>query len=257
MFDVPHSHPTRLEGLSIVLPCLDEAENIAAVIGAATTAARSVTDDYEVIVVDDGSTDATGAIAREIAERDPRVVVVSHPANRGYGAAVRSGIDASRLAWVLLTDADGQFDFSDLPRFVIDSPDYDMLAGYRAHRQDPWHRRVAAAAWKLLVRRSFGVNLHDIDCAFKLVRGDRLRSLKLSCDGAMLPTELLVRAMQDHWRIAELSVHHLPRLAGRSTGGNPRVALRALRERHAFSQDLRAVKVPLSARVLPSWPPLF
>jgi len=232
--------PTQLPGLSIVLPCYDEAENVAAAVAEARLAAERFSLAYEVVVVDDGSTDGTGELAVAIAAADPHVRVVTHEVNRGYGAAVRSGIAASRLDWILLTDGDRQFDLAELEAFLPLAAESDLVAGYRIDRADPARRRLAAEAWNRLMRRSFGVRIADVDCAFKLMRGPAARALTLDSAGAMVSTELLVRAQAAGWRIAELGVHHRPRQAGHATGGNVRVVLRAFRERRTLQRRLRA-----------------
>jgi glycosyltransferase involved in cell wall biosynthesis len=240
---------TRLPGLAIVLPCFDEAENVVAAVAEAQRAAERVADDYEVIVVDDGSRDGTGALAEALAAADPHVRVVRHPENRGYGAAVRSGFAASVAPWVLLTDGDRQFDLREAAAMVPLAASHDLVAGYRIDRADPPHRRLAAHAWNRLVRRSFGIAVRDVDCAFKLMRGEALRALPLESDGAMISTELIVRAGLAGWRVAEVGVHHRPRTAGEPTGGNPRVVLRAFRERRVLARRLQA-----EARGATAWP---
>jgi glycosyltransferase involved in cell wall biosynthesis len=229
-----------LPGLSIVLPCRNEAENVAAMTSDACEAARRVAEAYEVIVVDDGSSDATRAIARAVAARVPEVRVVVHQTNRGYGAAVRSGFDAARMPWVFLTDADRQFDLAQLDEFTIAATHADLVAGRRVDRADPLPRRAAAHAWNVLMRTLFGLPIRDVDCAFKLIRRDLLRSLDLTADGAMISTELVVRSVRAGARIEERSVEHLPRLAGRQSGLSPRVVARAFRELAATRRALAA-----------------
>jgi glycosyltransferase involved in cell wall biosynthesis len=237
-----------LRSLSVVLPCFDEAPNVAAAVAEAHAAASVFAQAHEVIIVDDGSTDGTGPIAEKLAASDRRVRVVSHEVNRGYGAALRSGFGATRHEWVLLTDGDLQFDLSELEAFVPLAADHDLIAGYRIGRADAVGRRFAAHAWNVLMRRSFGVGLRDVDCAFKLMHGDRLRALPLQSEGAMVSTELLVRARQADWRIAELGVHHRARAAGTASGGDPRVVLRAFRERRALLRALRTGEPELAPR---------
>jgi glycosyltransferase involved in cell wall biosynthesis len=232
--------PPALSSLAIVLPCFDEEPNVAAAVAQAQRAAERFAARHEVIVVDDGSSDHTGAIAESIAARDPRVRLIAHERNRGYGAAVRSGIAASRSDWVLLTDGDLQFDLSELELFLPLAGEADLVAGYRIDRADPVGRRLAAHAWNRLMRRTFGVRVRDVDCAFKLMRGPAARALELDSDGAMVSTELLVRAGLAGWRVAEVGVHHRPRLAGEPTGGDVRVVLRAFGERRALVRRLRA-----------------
>src|SRR4051794_11130586 len=152
MTAVPVAPPaTALEGVSIVLPCHDEAPNLVAAVRMASEAGRRHALEHEVIVVDDGSRDRTLAIATALAAADPAVRVVVHPANRGYGAALRSGIAAARQPWVLLTDADLQLDLAELEAFVPFAGTHDLVVGYRIERRDPYGRIVAAAAWNRLV----------------------------------------------------------------------------------------------------------
>ena len=231
---------TVLDSLSIVLPCYDEAPNVEAAVSEALAAGARFADEHEVVVVDDGSSDDTGAIAAAIAEHDPGVHVVRHEHNRGYGAAVRSGITASQGTWVLLTDGDLQFDLAELELLVPLTGEADLVAGYRLDRADPLGRRAAAHAWNHLMRTSFGVGVRDVDCAFKLMRGEAARALPLTSEGAMVSTELLVRAGLAGWRISEVGVHHRPRRAGEPTGGDLAVIARAFRERRALLRRLRA-----------------
>jgi glycosyltransferase involved in cell wall biosynthesis len=231
--------PVSLSSVSIVVPCFNEEPNVAAVVEDARRAAEQNAVWHEIIVVDDGSSDHTREVAEAIAARDPNVRVVVHERNRGYGAAVRSGIAASRWEWVLLTDGDLQFDLSELPRLVARTADAELVAGYRIDRADPLPRRLAAAAWNGLMRRTFDIPVRDVDCAFKLMRGSAVRALDLRSDGAMISTELVVRGWQAGWAIAEVGVHHRPRVAGAATGGDPRVIARAFRERRELAERLR------------------
>ncbi len=228
-----------LPSLSIVLPCYDEAPNVVAAVADADAAGSRFATEHEIIVVDDGSHDRTRAIAESIALLNPRVRVVAHEHNRGYGAAVRSGVEASGSEWVLLTDADLQFDLSELHLMLPLAADHDLVAGYRIDRADPVARRLAAHAWNRLMRWTFRIGVRDVDCAFKLVRGSAVRALDLQSDGAMISTELVVRAEMAGWRIAEAGVHHRPRPAGEPTGGDVRVVVQAFRERRALIHRLR------------------
>jgi glycosyltransferase involved in cell wall biosynthesis len=230
----------RLPGLTVVLPCYDEQDNVQGAVGDALAAGARCADVVEVIVVDDGSSDETRTRAEALAAQDLRVRIVAHEHNRGYGAAVRSGIDAARMPWLLLTDGDRQFDLHELADILPLAADHDLVAGFRISRSDPAPRRAAGAAWSWLSRRSFGVAVRDVDCAFKLMRTDAVQRLDLQADGAMISAELLARGARAGWRIAEAGVHHLPRTAGAPTGGDPRVVLRAFRERRALRDELLA-----------------
>ena len=234
----------RLPGLSIVLPCFNEEDNVADAVRYATAAASACAEDYELIVVDDGSTDATAERAAALAEADEHVRLVVHAVNRGYGDALRSGLDAARMPWVFLTDADLQFDLRELERFVPLVEDADVLVGRRAPRRDPFVRRANARAWNWLVRRLFAIPIRDVDCAFKLIRAELLEGLELKSHGAMISTELVVRLRARGARLSERDVEHRARVAGHQSGADPRVVLRAFRELALLRGELRRPPSP-------------
>jgi glycosyltransferase involved in cell wall biosynthesis len=231
----------RLSSLSIVLPCFDEEPNLAEAIDDALAAAAANSDAYEIIVVDDGSSDGSVHVAGDVARSNPHVRLIVHPQNRGYGAALRSGIAAARMDWVLLADADLQFDLRELADFVPMTRSADALWGRRILRQDRLVRRAAAAAWNRLVRTLFGLPVRDIDCGFKLIRRDILQRVSLQASGAMISTELAVGCRAAGARFTEIGVHHHARPAGEETGGRARVVLRAFRELFRTYPTLRGL----------------
>jgi glycosyltransferase involved in cell wall biosynthesis len=222
--------PATLPGLSIVLPCFNEADNLPCMLAEARKAAKLVADEWELIVVDDGSSDGTFGVAAGAAAWQGGVRVIAHERNLGYGAAVRSGIEAARMPWVFLTDADLQFDLRELARFVPLTAHADVVMGRRAQRADSLYRRLSAEAWNLLVRALFRLPVRDVDCAFKLIRRDVLESLELNAGGAMISTELIVKLSQRGARVVERDVTHRPRPAGEQSGGNLKVIARAFAE---------------------------
>jgi glycosyltransferase involved in cell wall biosynthesis len=226
--------------LSIVLPCRNEAGNVARVVGEALSRGADVARSVEVIVVDDGSTDSTGAIAEDLARTDPRVRVVRHPTNRGYGAALRSGFDAATSAWVFYTDGDGQLSLDDLRRLPEALDSSDVVVGYRRARQDPLARRVMGHVWTKVVNVAFGLHLRDADCAFKIFPREFLQSTALRSTGALISAELVARAERRGLRVAQIAVDHRPRVAGSSSGAHPRVIARALRELFALRRSIRS-----------------
>jgi len=221
---------TLLDGVSIVLPAHNEEDNLAQAVKEAIAAAEQVSRRQEIIVVDDGSRDATAVLAEAFAATDSRVRLVRHERNRGYGCAVRSGITAARMEWVLLTDADLQFDLSQLSEFVPHTAEAQLVVGYRAKREDPLMRRLNARGWNALVQLLFHLPVRDVDAAFKLIRRDALDGVDFVSTGATIDTELLAKASRNGARIVELPVTHRPRLRGEASGANLHVIVRAFRE---------------------------
>lgn len=227
--------------LSAVLPAFNEADNLERTVGELTAALAATGRSYEVLIVDDGSTDGTAAVAEALGRADPRVRLLRHARNQGYGAAVRTGFAASRGTWILLLDADGQFVPAELPRLLAAAGEgADFVLGYRVHRADPLHRRWFAALWRRLMAALLDVQVRDVNCAFKLLRGDLVRALPLESRGAFMTAELLARARRAGARFAEVPVSHRPRRAGRQTGGRPGVILRAFSDLFRLYWRLRS-----------------
>jgi glycosyltransferase involved in cell wall biosynthesis len=191
------------------------------------------TADLEVVVVDDGSTDATGEIADRLAAEDPRVRVVHHRPNRGYGGAIRSGLASATKPYVFFTDGDRQFRVEDLDRLVPQLERADVVVGYRIRRADPPRRLFIAWVYNTLIRILFAAPFRDVDCAFKLFRRDVFERVPLSrvrSNGAFFSPELLLVLRAFHVRIAQVGVRHFPRLHGEEKGATIRVVLRAMRD---------------------------
>lgn len=227
----PTIPPIRLPGsLSLVLPAHNEAENIEVVVQRALEVLPQHTSDFEVIVVNDGSKDATAAIINRLAMADPRVRPVHHPVNRGYGEALKSGFGTSQYDLVMFMDSDRQFDIADIQRLAPFVPTHDIVAGFRMERSDPMHRRINGEIFNIAVRILFGVHMRDLDCAFKIFKGDQLRSLKLTTGGALINAEIQAKLRRQGASLQQVGVPHYPRVAGSATGGSARVILRAMKE---------------------------
>jgi len=222
---------TQIPGsLSLVLPAYNEEANIEFVVRDALGVLPSFTNDFEIIVVNDGSQDTTREIVARLASADNRVRPVHHIRNQGYGAALTSGFRVSRCDFVMFMDADRQFDIRDLRYLAPFAAEFDVVAGFRKERNDPLHRRLFAECFNVVVRVLFGVHLRDIDCAFKLFRGELIRGMTLTSPGALINTEIQAKARHQCARLQQIGVNHYPRIAGQPTGGSPRVILRAIRE---------------------------
>jgi glycosyltransferase involved in cell wall biosynthesis len=228
--------------ISAVMPAYNEEANLEQSVGRMASALATFTRGFEIIVVDDGSQDGTAAVLDRLKAVQPNLRVIRHPANRGYGAALRSGFDAARFGWVFLMDADNQFDPAEIGLLLAKAADADIVAGYRKLRRDPMLRRLNAWAFFTMVRLLFGRLVRDVNCAFKLIRRDLISRMALHSEGALINTEMLVLARQLQARVVEVPVHHYPRTAGKQTGANIRVVIRAFAELLAFRAEMRKVE---------------
>jgi glycosyltransferase involved in cell wall biosynthesis len=216
----------------MVLPAYNEADNVEPMVAEATPALQAVTDDFEIVVVDDGSSDGTADATRRAMETHSHVRLVQHPVNRGFGASVFSGFTNAQKDWIFYSDADRQFVLSELESFVPAMETADLIAGYRAPRKDPFMRVLYGKGWSMLCTLTFGYTVRDVDCGFKLFRREIIEKLAptIRSRGATFSIEWLVRAKRAGYRFAELPVTHQPRVAGSQTGANVDVIVRAFRE---------------------------
>jgi glycosyltransferase involved in cell wall biosynthesis len=212
-------------GLSIFFPAYNDAGTIASLALVAHMTARTLTDDYEVIVVDDGSPDHTGELLDEMASYFPWMKVVHHETNRGYGGALRTGFLTASKDVVFYTDGDAQYD----PREMVElwealTPSVDLVNGYKISRHDPLHRVVIGRAYHWFVKLAFSLRLRDVDCDFRLVRRRVFEKVRLTRSSGVICVELM-KKVQDHgFRLAEVPVHHFHRTYGKSQFFNfPRV----------------------------------
>ena len=226
--------------ISVFFPCYNEQENVERTVQDALEVLDKLDADFEIVVVDDGSSDDTARIADEIAGRDNRVRVVHHETNLGYGSALQSGFKAATKELVFYTDGDGQFDIGEMPPLLELMEQFDIVSCYRLDRKDPIVRKINAWCWTKLVCLLFRLKIRDIDCAFKLYKREIFDSIVLSSTGALIDTEVLARATRKGYSITQRGVHHFPRTAGEQTGANPRVILRAFRELFRLHSKIRS-----------------
>jgi glycosyltransferase involved in cell wall biosynthesis len=231
----------RLRSLSVVLPAFNEQYNLRCTVEAARRILPTVAARWEIIVVNDGSGDATGRICDTLVSQIPQVRAVHHSGNRGYGAALKSGIMAARHEWIFFSDSDGQFDFAEISRLLEHAETSDIVAGYRKRRNDPPYRALNALGWNILVRLSLGIDVRDIDCAFKLFRRSVFERVQIRSVGAMVNTEILSQAFRFGMRIKEVEVTHYPREHGQPSGAKLRVIIKAFRELFRMWWKLRNI----------------
>jgi hypothetical protein len=227
--DSPQRFPIATP-VSLCFPCYNEEEVIHDVLSGACAVLPEFLDEFELVIVDDGSKDATAAIVEEFARQDEHVRLVRHERNRGYGAAVATALRAAQGEWICFTDGDGQFNPLDLPQLLVDAQRTDIVVGYRYNRADNGMRRLNALGWKWLIRCLMGVRVRDLDCAFKIFPRRIIDKLDLSSEGACINAEILAQCFRGGASITEVPVNHYPRSAGKATGANLKVVAKAFRE---------------------------
>jgi glycosyltransferase involved in cell wall biosynthesis len=247
--------------LSIFFPAYNDAGTIASLALIAHMTARELTDDYEIIVVNDGSPDHTGELLDEMARHFPWLKVVHHEKNRGYGGALRTGFATASKDLVFYTDGDAQYDpreLAELHRTL--GPEVSFVNGYKIGRSDPVHRIVIGRVYHWFVRTVFGLRLRDVDCDFRLMRRQVLERISLTRSSGVICVELM-KKVQDHgFRIAQVPVHHFHRSYGKSQFFNVRRVGRTLMDlarlwvelvvrREHLKEPAAKVASPASSRV--------
>jgi len=224
----------RLPGLSFFFPARDEELNIGPMVAQALAVLPTYADRVEVTIVDDGSSDRTGEIADALARDDPRVRVIHHRPGRGYGGAVRAGLQSATEPFVFFTDGDQQFDIADFGTLVAAlEPGVDAVIGYRLKRADPLRRLVVAGVYNRLIKLLFAGGWRDVDCAFKLFRADvfaRVPLDRVRSNGALFSPELLITLRAHGIVMREVGIPHHPRLHHEPKGARPKVILKAIRD---------------------------
>jgi glycosyltransferase involved in cell wall biosynthesis len=230
----PGEIQSKLPGLlSLVIPAHNEAENLPGLVERCRRALPELASDWEIVLVDDGSTDGGAEVARAAMGEDARRLrVVTHAAKSGYGKTVGDGLQAARGDSVAFMDGDGQFAPEDLGRLVgLVAQGADLAAGWRIRRADPWHRTVVSKTFNLLVRLLYGISYRDLDCGFKLMRRPVLDAvMPLLSRAALINTELYFKATRAGFRVMQTGIPHHPRLHGVRSGGRLKPILRAIRE---------------------------
>jgi glycosyltransferase involved in cell wall biosynthesis len=218
----------KLASLSVFFPCYNEEKNVPIMVEQAARFLPTIAEKFEIIVVNDGSTDQTAAVTKNLQKKYPQLRLVSHKDNLGYGASLRTGFNACRYDWIFYTDGDAQFDMTELTKFIPYTQEYEVILGYRQNRAEGWSRVLNAKLFKLYIDVLFRVGVKDIDCAFKLMRADLIQNLDLFSTGAFICAEYLYKLKKQGVRFKQLPVKHLPRRYGQPTGARPDVIIKAL-----------------------------
>ncbi len=229
--------------LSVFFPAYNEEGNLANTVHKAEEILDSVAGKWEIIVVNDGSKDKTGEVAAKLAHENKKIRVITHSPNRGYGAALKSGFYNSKYEWITFTDADGQFDFSEITKFIEKQKEThaDLVIGYYLGRKVPFYRKLNTYLWQLSVYALFGLNVKDIDCGFKLVRRKVIAEIpELESErGAFISSEFLIKARKYGFKIVEIGTNHYPRVKGKGTGADINVIIKSFMDLFRLWQKLR------------------
>ena len=202
--------------ISAVLPAYNEEKNIESAVNSCESVLKGMTNKYEIIIVNDGSTDDTGRIIDAMA-KNKRIKAVHHASNKGYGAAIRSGFERAGCELVFYTDSDNQFDVKELKKLTRLIGNADIVAGYRIDRKDGLHRTVLSKGYNMLIKLFFGIKFRDIDCAFKLFRKSALDRIEIKSSGFLIDAEIMAKLVENNYVIREVGVHHYPRAEDKST----------------------------------------
>jgi glycosyltransferase involved in cell wall biosynthesis len=204
-------------GISAFFPAYNDGGTIASMVLSAVLVLEKLTDDYEVIVVNDGSRDYTREMLDELERRYDRVRVIHHEKNRGYGGALRTGFSQARKEFVFYTDGDAQYDVRDLPALWQAMDDStDIVQGYKIGRSDPLHRVIIGRLYHFMTNKAFGIHLKDVDCDFRLIRRSVFDKVQLESDSGVICVEMMTKIRQAGFRIHEVPVHHYHRAYGKS-----------------------------------------
>jgi glycosyltransferase involved in cell wall biosynthesis len=223
-----------IKEISIFFPAYNEEKNTKPTVEKSIAVLNKVAEKWEIIIVNDGSKDNTGKVAKNLALKYKNVKVIEHAINRGYGAAFKSGLYAAKYPWIAFTDIDGQFDFSEITRFIEKQKETkaDLVIGYYKKRQVSKFKVITSKIWELIVFILFGLHVRDIDCGFKLISKKVTEKIpQLEAErGAFISSEFLIKAKKAGFKIVEIGVTHLPRIEGKGTGRDIKVIINSFKD---------------------------
>ena len=220
-----------LPQLSVFFPAYNEAANIESTILSALKVLPKIANAYEILVINDGSSDNTQAIVKQLAHKHAAIRLINHSINRGYGAAIKTGLTTAKYPWICYTDSDGQFDFSQINKFLPYLNQADLIVGFRKKRTDNPIRRFLAALLRLWDTLLFGLNLKDVDCGFKLFKKTVIDTIgPLVTASAITETEFMTKAKRANFKIIQVGVTHHTRPEGIQTGAKLKVITKAFIE---------------------------
>lgn len=228
-----------LKSLSVFLPAFNEEDSIALTVEGVISVLKSLDIDWEVLVINDGSKDKTAQVVKGLEEKYPKVRLVNHEVNKGYGRALKTGFAQAKYPWVAFVDSDGQFDFAEVKKLIEKTDEADVILGYRLNRADPFRRRIFTWGWKMLAFVLLGLNVRDYSCGFKLVKKMVIEDISpIESEEKVTQIEMLIKAKKKGYKFAEVGVHHYARKAGVPTGANLAVVWRSFKDMIKLWQKL-------------------
>lgn len=233
----------QIDKLSVFLPAYNEEANLSHTVKNVVDNLNKSVSTWELIIVNDGSKDKTGAIADDFAKKDSRIRVIHLHPNGGYGSALKAGLYACKYPWISFIDSDGQFDFSEIGRFLKtqEKTSADLVIGYYLGRKVSFQRKINTKIWQIIVWLLFGLNVKDIDCGFKLISKkvlDKIDKLE-STRGAFITSEFLIKCQKAGFKIVEIGVQHFPRVQGEGTGANLDVIIQSFKDLFTLWRKLK------------------
>ncbi|WKZ26030.1 MAG: glycosyltransferase family 2 protein [bacterium] len=220
-----------MDSLSVFFPTYNEEGNIKGTVNKAVDVLNKRFKSWEIIVVNDGSTDRTGQIASQLRNKNPKIKVITHKQNKGYGASLQSGFYNAKYDWIAFTDSDGQFDLSEIDNFIKKQKETnaDLVIGYYKKRRVSKFKIITSKMWEISVMLLFGLYVKDIDCGFKLIKSEVIKKIpRLESErGAFISSEFLIKAKKAGFKIVEIPVTHYPRTQGKGTGRDLKVIVKS------------------------------
>lgn len=219
-----------LTSVSFFCPAYNEEDNLERMVNSVLPVLRESAQDFEIIIVDNASTDNTPQIADRLAANIPQIRVIHNIFNRGYGGALRTGFSNATKEFVVYTDSDNQYDFNDFKLMIPYLSKYDIVTGYRLKRHDSRYRLFQSGIFNFLIRLLFGLRMKDINCSFKVYRKKALDGIRFSSNSAFIDSEMFIQARRNGFRIYEVPVQHFARTAGKAYGAKPHMVIFTVKE---------------------------
>jgi glycosyltransferase involved in cell wall biosynthesis len=228
-----------IKSLSVFFPAYNEEKNIQSTIEDAVAVLNTLPLEWEILVINDGSKDSTAQEVEELIKKYPRVRLINHQGNKGYGGALKTGFAEAKYPWVVFADSDGQFKFEEVKKMLEKTDEADVILGYRLNRADPFQRRIFTWGWKMLAMVILGLNVRDYSCGFKMLKKSVFESiLPINSEEKVTQIEMLIKAKRKGYRFAEVGVHHYRRIHGVPTGANLAVVIKSFVDMMRLWQEL-------------------